>query len=159
MTSFVFETADEADTAALGTALGEVLPEGTTVALCGTLGSGKTRLVQAMAAALGVPPGRVVSPTFVLLQEYPGRCPLYHFDAYRLAGEAEFLDLGPDEYFDGDGLTVVEWADRVAGCLPEERLEVHIEVTGETSRRFEVRAVGTRCEPLVAELRSRLRSR
>ena len=109
-----FHLENEQDTERLGAALAEVLPPGTVVALIGTLGAGKTRLVQAVAAALGVPRGSVTSPTFVLVNEYrQGRLPVYHFDTYRLKDDDEFLDLGPDEYFESDGLTFVEWADRV----------------------------------------------
>ncbi len=151
-----YESTTEADTARLGAALAETLPPGTTVALCGTLGAGKTRLVQAAAEAAGIEPRDVSSPTFVLIQEYRGRIPIYHFDAYRLRDEAEFLDLGPDEYFDGDGLTFVEWADRVEGCLPAERIEIRIEITGPQSRRFDIVAVGRRYAAVVDSLRRRL---
>jgi len=152
MDHFTYTAGDEAATAALGAALAAVLPGGTTVALCGTLGAGKTRLVQAIAAAAGVDRREVVSPTFMLIQEYHGRRTLYHIDAYRLADEDEFLELGPDEYFEGPGITLVEWADKVPGCLPRERIEIHIEVTGERSRRFEISAVGRRYEPAVERL-------
>ena len=137
-----YEATDEAGTAALGAALAEVLPPGTTVALYGTLGAGKTRLVQAIAEGLGIDRREVVSPTFVLIQEHHGRRPVYHIDAYRLRDEDEFLQLGPDEYFESDGLILIEWADRVEGCLPRPRVEVHIEVTGSQTRRFEITAVG-----------------
>ena len=90
-----------------------MLPPGTTVALCGTLGAGKTRLVQAIAEGLGVNRRDVVSPTFVLIQEYRGRRMIYHIDAYRLRDDDEFQQLGPDEYFESDGLVLIEWADRV----------------------------------------------
>jgi tRNA threonylcarbamoyladenosine biosynthesis protein TsaE len=119
--------------------LADVLPPGTVVALVGTLGAGKTRLVQAVAAALGVPRDEVTSPTFVLVNEYrTGRLPVYHFDAYRLRDEDEFEELGPEEYFDGDGLTFIEWADRVESCLPREHLRIEIELTGDQSRRFRI---------------------
>ena len=120
MPPFIFNAANEAATAALGHALADVLPPGTTVALCGTLGAGKTRLVQAIAEALGVDRRDVVSPTFVLIQEYRGRRTIYHIDAYRLRDEDEFQQLGPDEYFESDGLVLVEWADRVEGSLPRD---------------------------------------
>src|ERR671932_649561 len=82
------------------------------------LGAGKTHLVRAVAEGLGLRDARAVtSPTFVLIQEYPARLPVYHFDAYRLAGEAEFADLGAEEYLSGGGVCLVEWADRVSGCL------------------------------------------
>ena len=157
MNNFTYEAADEAATAVLGAALAEVLPNGTTVALCGTLGAGKTRLVQAIAAAAGIDPREVLSPTFVLVHEYHGRRSLNHLDAYRLRDESEFLDLGPDEYFESDGLTLVEWADRVEHCLPAERIEVSIAVTGPQSRRFEVRAIGPRYANVIDRLAAKLR--
>lgn len=157
MRSFVFLANSLAETDRLGAVLAELLPEGTTVALCGTLGSGKTRLVQAVAAACGVPRESVVSPTFVLCQEYHGRRSLFHLDAYRLRGSEEFLELGPEEYFDGPGVTLIEWADRVADGLPAERLEVSIEVTGEGSRAFRLVSRGERFEPVLAAIEARLR--
>ena len=152
MNRFIYEAADETATAALGTALAEVLPDGTTVALCGTLGAGKTRLVQAIAEAVGVDRRNVTSPTFVLIQEYHGRRTLYHIDAYRLRDEDEFRALGPEEYFESDGLVLVEWADRVEHCLPKERVEIHIEVTGPESRRFEVIPLGEKYARVVTQL-------
>jgi tRNA threonylcarbamoyladenosine biosynthesis protein TsaE len=152
---FTYDAPDETATAALGAALADVLPPGTTVALCGTLGAGKTRLVQAIAAACGVDRRQVVSPTFVLIQEYRGRRPVYHIDVYRLRDDAEFMDLGPDEYFESDGLVLVEWADRVQDLLPRDRVEIHIRVTGDTSRRFEITARGRRYADLTAQLRGR----
>ena len=106
-----------------------------------------------MAAALGVPRGNVTSPTFVLVNEYAGgRLPIYHFDTYRLKDDDEFLNLGPDEYFDSAGLTFVEWADRVENLLPAERIEIEIEVTGETTRQMAVRGTSDRMANLVTEI-------
>jgi tRNA threonylcarbamoyladenosine biosynthesis protein TsaE len=153
---FVFEAGDEGATAALGRALAGLLPDGSVVALCGTLGAGKTRLVQAVAEASGVRDQDVVSPTFVLVREYHGDRPIYHLDAYRLRDEDEFDALGPEEYFEGDGVTLVEWADRVEGSLPEERLEIQIAVTGPQSRRFEITARGEKHEEVVRRLRDAL---
>ena len=152
MNSFVYHATDESGTAALGAALGELLPDGAIVALCGTLGAGKTRLVQALAAAVGVRPGQAVSPTFVLIQEYHGRRSVYHIDAYRLRDEDEFLDLGPDEYFESAGITLIEWADRVEGALPDERIEIHLTITGKRSRRFEIHATSDRDAPAIQRL-------
>jgi tRNA threonylcarbamoyladenosine biosynthesis protein TsaE len=156
MKPLTYDAGDEAATAALGSVLAEILPDGTTVALCGTLGAGKTRLVRAIAEAVGVDPQDVVSPTFVLVQQYHGRRLIHHLDAYRLRDEDEFLQLGPDEYFDSNGLTLVEWADRVPQCLPDERIEIHVEVTGPQSRRFEVLALGKRYTKVIEECRRRL---
>jgi tRNA threonylcarbamoyladenosine biosynthesis protein TsaE len=156
MDRMIFDARNESDTAALGAALAEVLPDGTTVALCGTLGAGKTRLVQAMAEAAGVDRRQVVSPTFVLAQEYRGSRRFYHLDAFRLNDVEEFLDLGPEEFFESDAITLVEWADRVDACLPEERLEIHIEVTGAQSRRFIIAALGKSLVLVTDRLRDRL---
>src|SRR5438874_3854931 len=116
---FTFVSNSERDTERFGAALASVLPPGTVVALIGPLGAGKTRLVQAVATALGIPPGSVTSPTFVLVNAYSGgRLPVYHFDTYRLKDDDEFVNLGPDEYFDSSGVTFIEWADRVKHLLP-----------------------------------------
>jgi tRNA threonylcarbamoyladenosine biosynthesis protein TsaE len=154
MNSFVFEAGDETATDRFGAALAAVLPPGTTVALCGTLGAGKTRLVQAIAAACGVPRHEVVSPTFVLCQQYRGSRTINHLDAYRLRDEDEFRELGVEELFSSDGLTFVEWADRVAAVLPEERLEIEIEVTGPMARRLVVKAHGKMHQATVRTLRT-----
>lgn len=159
MSHFIYDATDERATATLGAALAEVLPEGATVALCGTLGAGKTRLVQAIAEAVGVDRRDVLSPTFVLIQEYHGRRTVYHIDAYRLRDDDEFLALGVEEYFDSDGLVFVEWADRVEGCLPRDRIEIHIEVTGPESRQFKVVSVGEKHAAAIDQLHRRFTGR
>ncbi|HKD35875.1 MAG TPA: tRNA (adenosine(37)-N6)-threonylcarbamoyltransferase complex ATPase subunit type 1 TsaE [Pirellulales bacterium] len=151
----VFDAVDEAATAALGRALAECLPPRAVVALIGNLGAGKTRLVQAVAESAGVDPRDVISPTFVLIHEYEGRVPIYHFDAYRLRDEQEFLRLGPEEYFDRPGWSFIEWADRVERCLPTERIEIRIEQTGPSSRRFIVSAIGDDYSDALTQLRER----
>ncbi len=88
----------------------------------------------------------VNSPTFVLIQEYDARLPIYHFDAYRLPSVAAFEELGVQEYFAGDGVCLVEWADRVAAAMPAERLDVRFAIVGETARRVELTAHGARYE-------------
>jgi len=150
MSEFRFIAKNEQETDRFGQMLAGALPAGSVVALLGTLGAGKTRLVQGVAVALGSPVGSVTSPTFVLVNEYhKGRLPIYHFDAYRLRDEDEFLELGPEEYFEGEGITFVEWADRVAGCLPLEYFTIEIEVLGETERKFVVTASSAALEPLL----------
>jgi tRNA threonylcarbamoyladenosine biosynthesis protein TsaE len=157
MDTFEFLAKSEADTERLGAALAETLPGGTVVALIGTLGAGKTRLVQAFAAAHGVPRDGATSPTFVLVNEYQGRLPIYHFDAYRLRDDDEFIELGPEEYFESNGVTFVEWADRVERCLPREYLEVRCEATGETERRFTLAGRGAGIEAIVEAISRSLR--
>lgn len=155
--SFYFLAHNEADTDRLGAMLADVLEPGTVIALVGTLGAGKTRLVQAVAAALGNPRDEITSPTFVLVNEYlAGRMPVYHFDTYRLKDEDEFLELGPEEYFAGQGITFVEWADRFAALLPESYLKIEIASVGETEREFTISAVGKEYDRAIASLQARI---
>jgi tRNA threonylcarbamoyladenosine biosynthesis protein TsaE len=156
MQPLIFNSADEEATSALGGALAAAIPAGTTIALDGTLGAGKTRLVQAIAAALGVAPGAAVSPTFVLVQEYHGARRIVHVDAYRMRDEDEFLALGAEEYFNSDAIVLIEWADRVANCLPDDRLQIAIEETGADSRRFIITALGPRGASILDDLKRRL---
>lgn len=146
--SVSYLAADVAETGQLAAALAAVLPPSAVIALNGTLGAGKTRFVQAIAAAVGVDPAGVLSPTFSLIHEYVGAkagaaAAIYHFDVYRLRDDDEFLELGPDEYFARPGWSLVEWGERRARCLPAERLEIQIEIVGPTARRFTLTARGT----------------
>jgi tRNA threonylcarbamoyladenosine biosynthesis protein TsaE len=142
-------------TVAFGHRLARLLFPGAVLALIGPLGAGKTHLVRAVAEGLGIRNSRVVSsPTFVLIQEYEARLPIYHFDAYRLRNERDFFDLGVHEYFEGCGVCLVEWADRVEGCLPAEYLRITLVVIGETSRRVLVEGYGERYVRIVQELGS-----
>lgn len=149
-TSRPIDLPDLEATFAFGRALGARLFPGAVVGLVGGLGAGKTHLTRAIAEGLEVPDARVVtSPTFVLIQEYEGRLPIYHFDAYRLPNPAAFAALGAGELLEGDGVCLVEWADLVADHLPADRLTITLRVTGESSRQATVTASGPRHEPLV----------
>lgn len=152
-----YQADSEAATDVLGAALAQALPRPAAIALDGDLGAGKTRLVRALARGLAIDPDQVTSPTFVLLHEYPGETPIFHFDAYRLAGEEEFWQLGVEEYLDG-GVTVIEWAQRVSACLPDERLQIAIEIVGDTRRKFTLVAHGERHRQALARLRQLLGS-
>ena len=127
-----------AETEALGARLAERLGPGDVVALTGELGAGKTCFTQGLARGLGVA-GRAVSPTFVLINEYRGRLPVHHVDAYRTESLTELLDLGLDELFSGDGVTIVEWADKLLPLLPAHTVHVHIEGVGDEPRTIEIR--------------------
>jgi tRNA threonylcarbamoyladenosine biosynthesis protein TsaE len=124
----------EHETVRLGRALAELVEPGTVIGLVGPLGAGKTRLARAISEALGVDPADISSPTFVLIHEYEGRLPVFHFDAYRLETPQAFEDLGVADYWDGPGICLVEWADRVRGLLPVDCWMITLEHTGPTTR-------------------------
>ena len=150
MNVLTIDVQNRAATEAFGQRLAAHLFPGAVVALIGTLGAGKTYLARAIAQGLGIAnPDVVNSPTFVLIQEYQARLPIYHFDAYRLASERDFAELGVHEYFNGDGVCLIEWADKVPTCLPKERFEIRITITGEESRRFEIVAKGSRYQSVI----------
>jgi tRNA threonylcarbamoyladenosine biosynthesis protein TsaE len=151
-----FLSSSEADTERLGAALARALSDGGVVALSGPLGAGKTRLVQAIAVALGIDRAVVVSPTFVLVHEYHGIRPIYHIDAYRLRDEDEFVALGVEEYFPSPNLVLIEWAERVSRSLPGDHLQITIELGDGDVRRIELSASGTTASQSLARLQSEL---
>lgn len=153
---FRFTSSSEADTIRFGQRLARALSAGDVVALQGQLGAGKTRLVQAIAAELGCDHAFVVSPTFTLIHEYDGQLPLYHVDAYRLKDSDEFLDLGGGEMLNGEGVCLIEWADRIGDLLPPDHLRIDIEVTGEQSRVFRCRASGPHSKAWIDAVRQTL---
>lgn len=143
----VILTGKPGTTRTVARALGGRLEAGDVLALVGELGAGKTVFVKGLARGLGVPDGvEVTSPTFVLVSEYRGRLTLYHVDAYRLEGAADFEALGADEMLFGEGVCAIEWADRVRESLPPDRLEVTLQVEGLTRRRIVFAGVGRRWE-------------
>lgn len=154
--SYDYDAADEAGTDTLAGALAQFLPDGTVVALVGTLGTGKTKLVERIASHCGIDPDDVTSPTFVLLKHYRGNRTLHHFDTYRLKDDDEFLELGADELFESDGLSLIEWADRVEQCLPADRLTITLAETGLTSRRFRLTATSATFGPFFQKLAAAL---
>ena len=138
-----FISHSEDQTRRLGARLGQLVQAGQVIALLGELGSGKTRLVQGFGAGLGVPADEVInSPTFTFINEYRGRLPCYHIDLYRLTTPAEAETLGLDDLLHGDGVCIIEWADRLGDALPAERLEITFHYLSETKRRLVMRACG-----------------
>ncbi|MFB9751075.1 tRNA (adenosine(37)-N6)-threonylcarbamoyltransferase complex ATPase subunit type 1 TsaE [Paenibacillus hodogayensis] len=135
--TYTYASNGEEQTTRLAEALAGLMGAGSVIALDGDLGAGKTRFSQAVAKSLGVP-GIVNSPTFTIIKEYEGvRFPLYHMDVYRITGR-EAADLGLDDYFYGGGVTLVEWAERIADLLPPDFLEIRIRHTGERERDIEL---------------------
>jgi tRNA threonylcarbamoyladenosine biosynthesis protein TsaE len=126
-------TATPEETAAVGEALGRTLRASDVVALYGELGAGKTCFVQGLVRGLDVT-GHATSPTFVLVNEYRGRLPVHHVDAYRTESLTELIDLGLLDLMGGDGVTLIEWADKAEGLLPPRTIRVRIEGVGDEPR-------------------------
>jgi len=119
----------------MGRLIGEILERGDVVALIGELGSGKTCFTQGLAKGLGVEENvPVVSPTFTLINEYPGKIPLIHLDVYRLSGPRDLEDMGYEEYFEGGGIIVIEWAEKIRDILPAKTLFVGMRYIDENTR-------------------------
>jgi tRNA threonylcarbamoyladenosine biosynthesis protein TsaE len=125
------------ETRKLGARIAKKLDPGKVVCLIGELGTGKTSLTQGIARGLGIK-NWLTSPTFIIINEYKGKLPLYHFDLYRLGREEELLDLGYEEYFYGEGVTVIEWAEKIRPLWPENRVEIYLESVSKNTRRIKI---------------------
>ncbi|SDN50353.1 tRNA threonylcarbamoyladenosine biosynthesis protein TsaE [Fictibacillus solisalsi] len=149
MEQLIISTTSPEETAELAEKLSTLLQAGDVLTLEGDLGAGKTTFTKGLAKGLGVK--RVVnSPTFTIIKEYKGRVPFYHMDVYRLEDSDE--DLGFEEYFEGEGVTVVEWAQFIADRLPEERLNIDIRRTGDETRELKFTPSGERFIKVCKEL-------
>ena len=135
----------------LGKRIGELAEAGDVVLLVGELGAGKTCLTQGIARGLGIDE-KVVSPTFVLLREYRGRLPLYHIDFYRLDTMEEIASLGLEDYIYGDGVCVVEWAEKGLEIFPDEHLRIDIKYLAPAKRELSLLSVGPGYERLLTGL-------
>mgnify|MGYP005607348039 FL=1 len=133
MNEIIFKTHSPEETARIAYQIGEAVTQGTVITLEGDLGAGKTTFTKGLAKGLGIE-RNVNSPTFTIIKEYKGRLPLYHMDVYRV--EDAFEDLGFDEYFEGQGVTVVEWAHLIEDQLPSELLSIQILYVGENERKI-----------------------
>ncbi len=141
----VVESHTAGQTKKLGRLVGELLKPGSLVALSGELGAGKTQFVKGLAGGLGVDRSYYVSsPSFVLINEYPGRIPLYHLDLYRLSEYRDLEEIGLEEYLNSNGVTTIEWAEKAAQFMPSELIWIDIHWTGPESRQITLRAAGKR---------------
>ncbi len=155
-------SANAQQTIALGRRLGAHLHAGDVVLLFAPFGAGKTHLTKGIAAAWGVDPDDVNSPSFVLVNQYDAaprgypahrRLPIYHADLYRLEGADEVASVGLDDLIDASGLVIVEWAEHGGSLLPAEHLAIHIDVAGENERVLRFEGRGARYEQLIEQLR------
>jgi tRNA threonylcarbamoyladenosine biosynthesis protein TsaE len=153
--SLVVDCCDEAATDRLGVQIAAACNSGLVIELNGQLGAGKTRLVRAICDALGIDTSQVNSPTFVLLQLYTdGRLPVAHFDSYRLSDVDEFLAIGADEFLsDSDWLCLIEWGERVAECLPTDRLRIDIYAESTVARKIRFTSAGRASSAVLHQIR------
>lgn len=150
---FELVSRNPADTRRLGKQIGELANAGDVYLLTGNLGAGKTCLTQGIAEGLGIKE-YTLSPSFVIMRELYGRLPLYHSDLYRLENLEEIADLGLDDYFYGNGVCVVEWAERAFELLPPEHILIRIEHINENQRRFRFEPNGQRYQQRAAKIKS-----
>ena len=134
-----FCTYSPEETQAIGVQIGQTLKPGDVVALIGELGAGKTCLTQGIARGVGIHADQLVnSPSYTLINEYEGKIPIYHIDLYRLKSLEEILDLGVEEYLEGNGICIIEWADGMLNLLPENYLQITIIWEDEFARTIEL---------------------
>ena len=144
-------TSSAIETKEFATNLGTLVSPGDVITLEGDLGAGKTTFTQGLAVGLGVK-RNVTSPTFTIIKEYQGRIPLYHMDVYRLEDSEE--DIGFAEYFNGTGITIIEWAQYIDEFLPENRLDIYIEVIDQDRRKIICQSSDSHYETLISELKA-----
>jgi len=140
----------------LGQELGNQLVEGDVIALIGDLGGGKTWFTKGVARGLGIGPDSIVSPTFTLVNEYHGIHPLYHIDLYRLTTKRDILALGLEEYLLGNGIAVIEWADRWPDELPEGTIQVELSMVNEHTRKLRFTGTHPRAREVLGHLKQRV---
>jgi tRNA threonylcarbamoyladenosine biosynthesis protein TsaE len=146
-------TASIQETVSLGKNVGEALTAGDVIALMGELGSGKTWFTKGLALGIGVSSETIVtSPSFALINEYEGRHPLFHMDAFRLERLSDFLLAGLDEYFYQNGIAVLEWADRWPEILPEWRLKIEFDILNDHSRKVVLSGYNPRSVKILKDL-------
>lgn len=134
-----FHTKSSEETIALGKKIGEVLKPGDVLGFYGELGSGKTMMIKGIAMGLGVNEENLVkSPSFIMINEYKGRYPIYHIDLYRIKNSEELLSIGLDDYLYGDGVCLIEWAEKAEGDLPESVIKIELEVIDPEQRKVKI---------------------
>jgi len=149
------------ETIRIGRLIASRLKPGDIVCLFGQLGSGKTVLTKGIASCFGIDKEDCLSPTFIVVRQHRMKNNLffYHFDLYRVNSVEEILDLGYEEYFYSEGITVVEWADRLNGLMPKEYLKIELVCLRDSRRRLEISAFGRRYEDIVVSLKTKARLR
>jgi len=140
----------------LGQQLGALVGEGDVIALIGDLGGGKTWFTKGIALGLGIDADSIVSPTFTLVNEFHGTHPLYHIDLYRLSTRSDIAAIGLEEYLPGNGVTVIEWADRWPDELPEETIHVELSIVDDYTRELRFSASHVKTIEVLRQLEQRI---
>lgn len=153
MKKIKFQTQSPAETIKLGEKIAKFLSPGQIICLSGNLGAGKTTLTKGIAKGLKIDPALVNSPTFVIMNAYQGKLPLYHFDLYRLNQMQEMGLIGYDEFLYGEGVSLIEWGERLEKLLPKEYLSIQITQASEKVRTFCLEAVGAHYGLLLNKIR------
>ncbi|MBM3251656.1 MAG: tRNA (adenosine(37)-N6)-threonylcarbamoyltransferase complex ATPase subunit type 1 TsaE [Candidatus Omnitrophica bacterium] len=135
-----------------GKKIAKVLKKGDIIAFIGNLGAGKTTLIKGIAQGLGVRQNLVSSPSFVLLKTYNGKLPVYHFDFYRIKKAKDSYAIGLDEFLFSDGVSLIEWADRIKKILPQKYLRVGLKSINENQRKIILTGIGKRYKDLIKKL-------
>jgi len=143
---------NEEQTIKFGKVLAKSLKPGDIICLSGELGSGKTTLVKGIAEGLHINASKVHSPTFVLMNFYEGKLPVYHFDLYRIEGAQDISLLGYEEFFYGDGVSVVEWSEKLGNLAPKDYLKVQMYHKGESTRMLKISYVGKAHKELIERI-------
>jgi tRNA threonylcarbamoyladenosine biosynthesis protein TsaE len=156
MNKIELESHSAGQTQQLGYYLGQIAQPGNIFLLSGNLGSGKTCLTQGIARGMDIT-SAVTSPSFVLVREHCGRMPLYHMDLYRLDNIEEIVNLGLEQYFEGDGLCVVEWAEKGITVFPAEHILINLEYVTETDRKIVIQSDTESYGKLLEELKGKLK--
>jgi len=134
----VITTKTEVQTVATGKELARILHDSDVIAFSGPLGAGKTTFIKGIACGLGIGENDVKSPSYTLVNEYPGLKPLYHFDLYRMKNSSELYEIGWDDYLLRDGIIVVEWGEKARDALPQKRIEILMEIVSQSERKISI---------------------
>lgn len=157
--SITIRTEGPEKTVEVGRIIGNLLSSGDLICLVGELGTGKTTIVKGIAEGLGIKKGDVTSPTFIILREYKARFPLYHVDLYKVDTVYDIRDIGLEEViYSKEGITAIEWADRIKDILPEDRMEIEIRWLSDTERDLEIRATGPHHGKILKEVLSKMKT-
>ena len=144
------------ETEQIGSLLGSMLAEGDIIALCGELGTGKTTFVRGIARGMGLEEAEVASPSFTLVNEYEGPLRLFHIDLYRLEDEKDLIGIDYEEYLKGDGVVVIEWANRIPQAVPHDALWITLRYLGAECREIMLQAQGDRYKVMIEELQRKV---